>query len=336
MELGRTLIRDISALTIVSQFVHTYNDGADKTEVSAWTEPSEREYRMQPDRLFKIFPTTLYGTKLLDTTGECTFNTNGFVNADASLDHIDRVSCKIALSNWGACRNVTFFPNDYDYMVLVTDGTSTHIYKITKGSGPKTILLPPDMTGSNSTSSPTMYIEVIFFDTDLALTEAFYAGASGAYYFVWDKPVTCWFDIYNSVDIGILGGVTAVADLAVSLAFSKLIDSVAQNAMVGQVANVLKVPLEVLTTAIATTVAMAYYYNWIEIEKFMSQGGILKLLNAMTNPLAVGSTLVSMGTAAIDNKWSNIISKASGSVSSLLVAQGMLAMLDDVALDISV
>lgn len=332
---GRTLYRDYLDLSVASQMRQSYNDGGAQVEASTWTESDERAYNMPPDRILQVYPTTLLGTKKLDTTGEVTINENGFVNADSSLSHIDRHSVRIAFNNWGAINVMTAIPARYDYMIIVTDGTTTHLYTVKSNSVPMTIHLPSAMTGSQDLSAPTMYVEIIFFDTDYGLTSNFVAGASGAYYFVWNEPVTLWFDVYNTIDTGILGGVGFLANLGLAALFNSVTKMLGGNAQLSLAANIAKVPVGVIVSSLATALCLGAYYNWIDVDQFVRKGGMGKLINAIMNPIAVGSSVVGMAAGLIQNTWANIFSAAAGSVSAFLTTQAMLAVLDDIHLEVS-
>jgi uncharacterized membrane protein YidH (DUF202 family) len=332
---GRTLYRDYLDLSLAAQMIQTYNDGGAQTEDSAWTETDEREYNMPPDRILTVYPTTLLGSKLLHTDGEVTVNENGFVNADGSLDHVDRHSVKIAFNNWGAIRNFTAMSNRYDYMIIVTDGSTTHLYTIAKNGPPVTIQLPSAMTGTQSLTAPTMYVEVIFFDTDYGLTSNFVAGASGAYYFVWNAPVVLWFDVYNTIDTGILGGIGFLANLGLAALFNSVQNMLSDNAQLSLAASVAKVPIGVVISSLATALCLGAYYNWIDVDQFIRKGGIGKLVNAILNPIAVGSTVVGMAAGMLQNSWANVFSAAAGSVSAFITTQAMLVVLDDIAVEVS-
>lgn len=315
--------------------IQTYNDGGAQTEDSAWTESDERDYNMPPDRIIQVYPTTLLGTKKLHTDGEVTVSENGFTNADGALAHIDRHSVKVAFNNWGAINNFTAMPCRYDYMLIVTDGTTTHLYTVQKNSQPMTIHLPSAMTGVQSITAPTMYIEVIFFDTDYGLTENFVAGGSGVYYFVWNEPVTLWFDVYNTIDTGILGGIGFLANLGLAALFNQVEKMLSGNSQLAMAANIAKVPIGVIVSSLATALCLGAYYNWIDVDQFVRKGGIGRLVNAIMNPVAIGSTVVGMAAGLIQNTWANIFSAAAGSVSAFLTTQAMLTVLDDIHLEIS-
>jgi hypothetical protein len=332
---GRTIFKDKDDLSLAIQGVATYNDGANKTEVSAYTEPSEREYVIPPDRRINFYPVTEMGTKQLDDAGEVTFYDAKMVNADGSLDHIDRISMKLAFSNWGAIRTVTFFAAPFKYMIIVTDGSTTHYYTMEKQSAPLNIILPDDMTGTNSLTSPTQYIEVIFHDTDLGVDEAFVDGGSGTYYYAYKGiGVQCWADVYNTVDEGILGGFGFLANIGLSTLFDTLVGRLSDNEQLRQTAAVIKAPIEVFASALATAMCLAAYYQWIEVDEFVRKGGISKLINAALNPLNVAGTAIAAGSGLINNSMiSLLVGKATGGIATFLVTQSMLAVIDDITLN---
>jgi hypothetical protein len=312
-----------------------YNDGAAKTEVSSFTQPSERDYVIPPDRIFPIYPVTRLGSKLLDTTGEVTIYQNRIYCADGSLDHFDRVSFVIGASNWGAVQSITAMPLNFEYMILVTDGSVTHLYKVSRNTGPVHIELPEDMTGEQTATSPTMYVEVIFFDTDYGITDGFVDDGAGTLYYAWMQPLVLWLDVFNTVDTGILGGIGFLANIGLSSLFDRLIPMLTGNGQLQQAAQLAKIPLEVIGTSLATAMCLAVYYNWIEIDDFIRNGGFSKLISAVLNPVSVGGTIVSMATGAIENSWSQLISKAAGGASTFMTTQAMLRIVDDIAVEIS-
>jgi hypothetical protein len=331
MERGRTLVRDLESLALSGAMKVAYNDGSAQTETSNYTEPSERDYKIPPDRVLEFWPVTEIGEKKLVSTGEVTVHPHKVVCADSSLDHLDRISWLLAFNNWGAVKTITFFPAPYKYMLIVTDGTTTHYYTVTNKTGPLNVELPKDMTGENSLSSPTMTIEIIFHDTDLEVTEAFVDGGSGTYYFAWEIPITAWADVYNTVDQGILGGIGFLANIGLSTLFDRLVDTFTQNEQLRMAANMAKVPLEVFGTSIATSLCLAAYYNWIEVDSFIRKGGLSKLINAAVNPLTIAGTMIGVGSGLIQNSMAGLLAgKAAGSVTTWMTTQSMLAIIDDV------
>jgi hypothetical protein len=333
---GRTIYNNKENLSFVVQAIATYNDGGDKTEDSAWTAPDEREYVIPPDRMVNFNPVTEIGTKLLETDGEVTFHDSKMVNADVALDHIDRISQKIAFSNWGAIRGATFFPAPYKYIIIVTDGVATHYYTVEKGTGPVNIIFPDTMTGEQSVAAPTMTIEIIFHDTDLEITEAFVDAGSGTYYYAWKGiSVQAWFDVQNTVDEGILGGLGFLANIGLSTLFSTLVSRLTENAQLQAAANVIKAPIEIFGTSIAAAICLGSYYQWIEVDEFIRKGGLGKLINAALNPMSIAGTAIAAGSGAIQNSMTSLlIGKAAGGISSYLTTQAMIAMIDDIHLNV--
>lgn len=333
MERGRTLVKDLETLSLSCAMKVAYNDGSAQTELSNYTEPSEREYKIPPDRILEFWPSTEIGTKKLVTAGEVTVHSHKIVIADGSLDHLDRISWLLAFSNWGAVRSITFMPAPYEYMLIVTDGTATHYYTVTQRTGPLNVELPEDMTGANSLTSPTMTIEIIFHDTDLGIDEAFVDGGSGTYYFAWAVPVLAWADVYNTVDQGILGGIGFLANIGLSTLFDRLVSNFTSNPQLQMAANMAKVPVEIFGTSIATSLCLAAYYNWIEVDQFIRRGGLAKLIQAAINPITIAGTMVGVGSGLIDNSLVSLLTgKAAGSVTTWMTTQSMLAIIDDVRL----
>lgn len=330
---GRTLIKDLVSLSLATQMKVAYNDGSAQTEDSAWTEPSERDYKLPPDRLIEFWPCTEIGSKLLETTGEVTVYEQKIYIADGSLNHLDRISWLVAFNNFGAIRAATFMPAPYEYMLKVTDGTTIHYYTVNIRTGPINIKFPNDMTGSQSLTAPTMYIEVIFHDTDLSIDEAFIDGGSGTFYFAWNTPVLAWFDVYNTIDKGILGGIGFMANLGLSTLFDQLTATFIGNEQMRLAANAAKVPIEIFGTSIAVAICLAAYYNWIEVDKFLEEGGLMKLINAALNPVTVAGTLISAASGMIDNSLiSLLVGKGAGAIDTWITTQAMLAVIDDIRL----
>jgi hypothetical protein len=190
------------------------------------------------------------------------------------------------------------------------------------------------MTGENSLTAPTMYIEIIFHDTDLGINEAFVDGGSGTYYFAWKNPVKVWFDVFNSVDEGLLSGIGFFTDLAVSGLVTQLIDQFVNNERLRLAANVAKVPIQVYAESMAVAVGLAVYYKWIDFSKFLKNGGLSRLINAALNPISIGGTLISAASGLVDNTIINLlVGQGTQSISTWITTQSMLAVIDDTRLD---
>lgn len=333
---GRTLFKDLESLAFAAQMIVSYNDGGAQTEDSDWSEPTERAYVIPPDRIFAIYPVTRLGTKKLHSDGEVTVYENKIVCADATYNHFDRVSVKLAASNFGGIGNITVFPLMFEFMVLVTDGTITHLYKVSRNTGPVTIQLPEDMTGEQTVTAPTMYLELIFYDTDYGITEGFVLDDTNkTLYYAWMQPAIIWCDVVNTLDTGILGGIGFLANIGLSSLFDRIIPMLTDHAQLQVAAKVAKIPIEVIATSLGVAICLGAYYNWIEVDKFISKGGIGRLIQAVLNPVGVGGTLVAMGTGLINNSWANLFSKAAGGVSTWMTTQAMLQIVDDIQLEVS-
>jgi hypothetical protein len=338
VERKRTLIKDLEDLECAAQMEVSYNDGSDVEETSTFTVANERDYRMPPDRQIKILPVTQLGTKLLESTGEVTIHSTKIVNADGSYDHTNRISVRIAFTNWSAIQDFICYPCEYPYMVLVTDGTATHLYKVTTNTGPLLVQFPDDMGGVQTIASATKYVEFIFYDDTYDGMDGTFIDDSGTLYWIYQQPITVLVNVYNSVDTGLLGGIGVFTDLGLNVVVDAIVKRFSDNETVSLLANTLGVRVSSLLSSIGVAVAMASYYRWIEIEKFFSNNGLQRILNGLANPAVISSQLVALGAGALGTKFNGILSSigsmAAGGLSGYFTMQALLTMMDDVQLNI--
>jgi hypothetical protein len=331
---GRTVIMDKEDLTFYAKGLVSYNDGGAQTEDSNWTEPSEREYVIPPDRKLNLFPVKEMGNGLIVTTGEVTVYEQKIVCADAAFDHFDRVAFRIAPSHCGAMQELVVYPMPYDYIVDVYDGSAHRYYMVSKLKGPVLVDLSDEFEGENSTKAK--YIEFILFDTDLELTEGFSLDAANkTLYYLWPKtPVQILVNVYNSIDTGLYGAMAFITDIGLTNMYKVIVDNLISNQLYDQLASTVGQAVMPFVTSIAQGLTLAVYWKHTTLKNLVESDIMTRVLAASMNPMAIVSTTTAILSGYYGNKYINLASQVAGGATAALQLQAILQVLDDVALNI--
>jgi hypothetical protein len=280
IQIGRDAKQDIDP-ELECRFYCTikYNDGADKTITVYSPGPAitdmlaeTHNYREQPDRKIKAYPAPRLGTtEFTEATATYSVDLDRYGLGDVTVDAgdtytgIEQFGFVMDLNTEGVIGATFLRHPEYNYRVNVKDKDSGVVlarYTVSREGPPKHEYIFPE-TGDYA-------IWLVYFNDTLTVTDdnLVVNTATDQFYISYLNPMTCWINVYNSLDDGgfdfdFASLATLIAGGTAAYGVKELAGEIANHSLIRTLASKIMVPAASIGMSIAAGVGYAQWNGWV-------------------------------------------------------------------------